>query len=152
MSRIQVLACKASYSVLFFLFEISNNDGATSLGLQPCIHALSQNCVFLPSPIIIVVAAAKRSRSVSLQGISSPIQGLLSGFQARHNHHKRSAHAKIFRCRTPKPPFFFDLAVLIQLTLHFPPVNISVPAQRNCLRLLSISSNVAFGGFSADKK
>ena len=106
----------------------------------------------VPSPIIIVVAAAKRSQSVSLQGISSPIQGLLSGFQARHNHRKRSAHANFFRCRTPKPPFFFDLAVLIQLTLHFPPVNLSVPAQRNCLCLLSISSNVAFGGFSADKK
>ena len=152
MSLIQVLACRASCSVLFFLFEISNNDGATSLGLRPCIHALSQNFVFLPSPIVIVVAAAKRSWSVSLQGISSPVQGLLFGFQALHNHRRRSARANFFRCRTPKPPFFFDLAVLIQLTLHFPPVNLFMPAQRNYLRLLSNSSNVAFGGYSANKK
>ena len=152
MSLIQVLACRASCSVLFFLFEISNNDGATSLGLRPCIHALSQNFVFLPSPIVIVVAAAKRSWSVSLQGISSPVQGLLSGFQTLHNHRRRSARANFFRCRTPKPPFFFDLAVLIQLTLHFPPVNLFMPAQRNYLRLLSNSSNVAFGGYSANKK
>ena len=151
-SFIQVFLTSASFSVLFFLFEIVYTDGARSLGRMPCIQALFQKAIFLPFPILIIVAAVNRCLSVSLQGSSLPTQGLPSGFQSRQSHKKWRALVNFPRCRMPKPPFSFDRAALVQFTLHLAPVILSMPAYRNCLRLVSTSCKVAFGARKAIRK
>ena len=127
-------------------------DGARSLGRMPFIHPLFQNAIFLLLPIVMVVAAAKRSQSVSLHGSSLPTQGLPSEFQSYQSHISRRALTNFPRCRIPNPPCFFDLIALTQFTLCLAPVIFSVPAHRNCLRFASISCKVSFGARSAVRK
>ena len=138
--------------VAFCFFLLGYSVYCRSLGRMPCIQALFQKAIFFPFPILMVVAAANRCLSVSLQGNSLPTQGFPSGFQSRQSQRRRSALANLPRCRIPRPPFFFDRAALVQFTLHLAPVILSVPAQRNYLRFASISCKVAFGARRAVRK
>jgi hypothetical protein len=63
MSLIQELEVRASRTVLFFLFEAAKIAGAMLFGDLPSIQWECQKFAILPSPIVIVVAAAKRSLS-----------------------------------------------------------------------------------------
>ena len=62
-SRIQLFLWRASATVHCLFLDNLYKFSAMSLGRHPWIHPDCQNFAFLPSPSVIVVQAAKRSRS-----------------------------------------------------------------------------------------
>jgi hypothetical protein len=131
--------------VLFFLLEMEKRCGATSHGCWPSSHALVQKDPLYPAPIVSVVDAAKRSLSVVLHGVSSLSLSSILADHCRHSYRNLRALANFPRWRMPKPPKHLGLAELGQLTLHFPPVNVSAPAHRNFFLCRSMSLIVFFG-------
>lgn len=95
------------------------------------------------------VVTSKRRLSITVQGRSFSILWLADTLESYHNHMRRKARENLPRCRMPSPPSFFGLVARIQPTLHFPPVNLSVPAQRNCLCFVSIGFITSLGGLRA---
>ena len=131
MSRIQVFCCSASAAVLFFRRQIANRLGAISFSLRPCSHPECQKLVFLPLPIEIVVHAANRRRSMSSHRVAVPIQAFSGEVHSCQSQHNLRALVNLSRFRMPKSPFTLGMLHLVQLTLHFPPVSVESPAQRN---------------------
>ena len=148
MSLIHVLLCKALLIVLFLFFEMRKRFGAISWGLWPWSQALVQKEAVKPSPTVIDVAAATRSLSVVWHGMSGLFIALPSPSHSFHNHLRRSALANFPRWSIPRPPDSVGLVERDQLTLHFPPVSFSDPAQRKLFLRLSISFSVALGALS----
>ena len=116
--EIQKSFSKALLTVHFLHFEISKMRGATSLGLLPSSQEDSQKRALSPLPMVTFVAAAKRSRSLELQGFPRPTHGLGSSLHSNHSHLKRRAEANFERLRMPSPPRFLGLHNFSQLTLH----------------------------------
>jgi hypothetical protein len=120
MSCIQLLASRAWCTVLFFLLEMEKRCGATSQGCWPFSHALFQNDVLSPFPIVSIVEAAKRSLSTLLQGVSCPSHGLsLFVDQPRHSHRNLRALANFPRLRMPRPPNIWVLLIEASLPCTF---------------------------------
>lgn len=71
--------------------EIAQTSGMRSFGLRPSIHAESQKRAVFSSPTVIFVDAAKRSLSISSQGISNPTHGFVGSFHSCHNHRSLNA-------------------------------------------------------------
>ena len=132
-SRIQLLFCKASATVRHFLLEALNKFGAMSLGRRPCSQPDCQNFVFFPSPMVIVVQAAKRSRSVSSQGISEPTHAFSGETHSCHSQRSRRAREDFSKFRSRRSPISLGRQEHVQLILHFPPVSILSPAHREAL-------------------
>ena len=142
MSRIQVFCWSAATTVLFLCRQIAKRLGAISCGLRPCSHPECQKLVFLPLPSEIVVHAAKRRRSMSSHGVAVPIQAFSGEVHSCQSQRNLRALANLTRFRMPKPPFSLGQLHLVQLTLHFSPVSVESPAQRNFFHNLSISSRI----------
>ena len=97
---IQKLFVSSCATVLFFLCTSSKSCGARFRGASPSSQAWCQNLVFLPLPIVMVVDALKKKRSISVHGISRPDQGLLSALHSCHIHRAREGLYQI--CQGPK--------------------------------------------------
>lgn len=96
--------CKACRSVLFFFLEAVYASAATSHSLLPSSHAESQKLSFAPSPIAMVVAAAKSSLSMSSHGIPEPTHAFSGDFHSCHIHRRHKALANFSRSMIPSPP------------------------------------------------
>jgi hypothetical protein len=106
-SRIQLLLVRASWIERFFFHEISKSKGAMSFGRRPCSQPESQKDVFFPSPMEIVVHAAKSCLSLSAQGSSVLAQGLSVEVHWCQSHLSLSALANLSRLGMPNPPHSF---------------------------------------------
>ena len=152
MSHIQVCLSSAAATVRLFGRLILKRFGAMSFGLRPCRHPECQKLVLLPLPTVIVVHAAKRRPSMSSHGVFVPNQTFSGDTHSCHSHRSLRALANLSRLRMPKPPFSLGMAHAIQLTLHFPPVSVLSPAQRNFFCSLSSSSRMSLGTFRTDSR
>lgn len=123
-----------------------------SFGLQPCSHPECQKLVLLPSPTEIVVHAAKRKPSVSSHNVFVPTQVFSGDTHSCHSHRNLRALANLSRFRMPKPQFSLAMPLLVQFTLHFLPVSVMSPAQRNFFHALSSSSRMSLCAFSTDSR
>ena len=126
--------------------------GTMSFDLQPCSHPECQKLVLLPSPTEIVVHTAKRRPSVSSHGVFVPTQAFLEDSHSCHSQHNLRALANLSRFRMLKPPFSLGMPHFVQFTLHFPPMRVMSPAQRNFFHALSSSSRMSLCAFSTDSR
>nr|TKW01803.1 hypothetical protein SEVIR_8G202650v2 [Setaria viridis] len=147
MSVTQVLLCSASASFLCFPLDSIYRFGAMSFGLIPCPHAECQKLVLRPLPTTIVVQAANSRLSVSSHGTSVPIHVFCGESHSCHIQRSLKALANLCRFRTPNPPFSLGKQVLVQLTLHLPPVSVASPAQMKRFLILSSSSRTSVDAF-----
>jgi hypothetical protein len=111
------------------------SGGAISLGVCPCNHGSCQDLVFFPLPIVIVVHTRNSSVSVAvcLRCICDA-----GSFHLNHCHRSLSALLIFSRSKTPRPPNFFGLWLLFQLTRQLPPRASSLPCHKK-LFLLTLS-------------
>ena len=135
---IQELFASSCAIVLCFLCTSSKRCGARFLGASLSSQAWCQNLVFFPLPIVMVVDALNKRRSISVQGISRPAQGLFSACHFCHNHRIRRALPNLSRSNTPRLPRSFGLLTVGQLTRQWPPFATSSPFQRKERHILSI--------------
>ena len=135
---IQELFASSCATVLCFLCTSSKRCGARFLGASPSSQAWCQNLVFFPLPIVMVVDALNKRRSISVQGISRPAQGLFSVCHSYHIPRTRRALPNLSRSNTPRPPRSFGLLTVGQLTKQWPPFATSSPFQRKERHIFSI--------------
>lgn len=131
--------CSAEATVWCLCFEISKILGARFLGAAPSSQDEYQNFAVKPSPRVILVAAAKRLRSESSQGISIPTQGLNWHFHSCQSQRSLMAEENCERLRIPRPPRWVGRHTLPQLTLHFAPEITLFSAQRKRRLILSMA-------------
>jgi hypothetical protein len=105
--EIHLLSCKAFCTVICFLLVFLNKFGAKLLGDIPCTHDEVQNLAVLPSPIMTIVDAAKRSRSWLSHGRPSLFHALSFWRHWNHNHRSLSARAKRSKSKILSPPLIF---------------------------------------------
>ena len=120
MWEIQVLSCIAFCTMTFFLLAFLNKVGTKLLEAIPCIHDEVQNLVVLPSPIVTIVDAAKRSLSRPSHGSSNLFHALFFWCHWNHSQRRRSAHAKRSKSRIPSPPLILGRQDVAQLTIECP--------------------------------
>lgn len=120
MSLIHLPCCRASWMVLFFLFECLQRFG-THFTLQVPNQLDSQKLAFCPSPIRTFVDASNVSLSNSSQGVLVPIQGFSDVLHSNHSHLSRKAMVNFSKFGTPKPPYRTENKPQDQLSLNFPP-------------------------------
>ena len=106
----------ACLTVHFLFFATSKLSGVTSFGLLPLIQADSQKMAFSQLPMVTVVAAAKSSRSLAVQGVPRSFHGLGSSLQSSQSQRRRRAEANFLRLRIPSPPRSFGLHTFSQFT------------------------------------
>jgi hypothetical protein len=115
---------RASLTVKLPLPDAAKTLGAMSLGLRSWAQVLCQKEVFAPSPIIILVDAAKRvSKSWRKVFLAQPMERLVLPIPAItnvHNQPNRNTLAKLFESSTPRPPRLTGRVTIGHLTLHLP--------------------------------
>jgi hypothetical protein len=104
----------------FLFLETSKIRGAIFFGLLPSIHAPSKNRAFLPSPMVTLVAAAKRSKYYGVQGVPRRLQGFALSSHSSQSHLMRRDGEKIVRLRIPKSSTIFRLANYLPSNFAFP--------------------------------
>ena len=85
-----------------------------------------QKEAFCPSSRVTFVAALKRFRSTSSFGVSEPTHGLSGEAHSCQSHRSLRALENFSKFRIPRPPRTLGRHTLSQLTLHLPPLTISV--------------------------
>jgi hypothetical protein len=126
-SRIHVPSCSAPCKLLFFLLDALKSSGQTWHGGGSSPHASVQKRTTLPSPTMIVVAAAKTALSACEHGTSMPSQGSPGVVLASHVHRSRRAWLNLRRFRIPRPPRLVGRQTRPQATLQWPPKHVYAP-------------------------
>jgi hypothetical protein len=93
-----------------------NRLGASSLGDVPFSHLAFQKGVFLSSPTVTSVEQKKSCLSMRSEILSKCFHGLSLWSQLCHSHLRRRALLNLFRSLIPRPPNFFGLMQVAQLT------------------------------------
>lgn len=84
---------------------------------------------------------------MSSHGVPDPTHAFSGDFHSCQSHLGRKALVNFSRFRIPSPPTTVGRQVYVQLTLHFPSVRASPPAQRNFLLCLSRASRDSLEAF-----
>src|ERR1041385_5925693 len=79
--------------------------------------------------MVTLVAALKSCRSVSSLGVSVPTQGFSGAVHSYHSQRILRERENLSRSRIPRPPSSLGRQTFCQLTLHFPPLAISLQSQ-----------------------
>ena len=125
--RIHAPLCSSCWTVLFFLLTSWKRWDAKFLGASPSSPLLCQKRVFCPSPTMTMIDAWKSSLSALLQGRSDPTHGLDLCTHSCQSHLRRRALPNFSRSGNPRPPIYFGLVVVGQLTRQWPPFVFSSP-------------------------
>lgn len=151
-SSIHVSPLQASLNVLIFLLDVAWHLAPGLSVFYLATKASPRSGATDPSPTEMVVAAAKSFLSFSMHGITCPVQGFLGVFHPCQSHFTWNARVNSSKSSAPMPPLVMGEQVLVHLTLHFPPVRFTHPAQRKRLRCLCRTSNDSLGTFGAVRK
>lgn len=149
MSRIQLLPCMASRTVLlFFVSRLRKQQLQSSMGFDFQPLRAPKACCFATPNCYGCCCRKQFHVEMIARGTAVPAHGFLGATHSFQSHLRRSAEAKCCKSMTPSPPKSFGLETFAQLTLHFPPKMLSPPAQRKFILVSSINSRVPSGSFS----